>query len=119
MKLLKYLESIKTEDVNVQNLERILTSLRSRISTLEIQEPESSGITYEKWEEKVEELDSIIQLISDHLEELKKLTDDNTTNNTDNSQAILDLKEEILEDLSDEVIGYQIWYGGLSRVDIE
>lgn len=119
MKLLKYLESIKTEDINIQNLERILASLRSRISTLEIQEPESSGVTYEKWEEKVEELDSIIQLISDHVEELKKLIDDSTTNNKDNSQAILDLKEEIFEDLSDEVVGYQIWYGGLSRVDIE
>lgn len=103
---MKLLEAIDVVTVNdVETLEDIVECLKDRLLTVELQEPfGTSDYFYEKWEEKKDELEDIV----DRFEELYEAVKEG-----DN-----DYKEE-LEKLKRDTAFYQMFYGGLKRLKIQ
>ena len=99
---MKLLDAITQLSVNnLSNLGAIQTALEMRMDWLNDREPESSGIVYDTWSEKVDDLQEIL----DYIDNLKESTD-------------LTEQEELIADIQDLVNSYQIIHGGLSRLKL-
>lgn len=102
MKLLEAIDTVTVE--HVETLEDIVECLKDRLLTVELQEPfGTSDYFYEKWEEKKDELEDLV----DRFEELYEVVKDGD-----------DDCEEELEKLKRDVVFYQMFYGGLKRLKI-
>lgn len=96
---MKLLDAIKNLDVeNVKMINDILECLEERKNVIEDAEPMDYGYRYEKWEEKLSELDDIINDIESLI-----------------NMSIKERKEK-LENIKCDVIYYQFTYGGLKRL---
>ena len=99
MKLLEAIRNVSIE--NVELINDILFALNERRTIVEINEPMSDGAYYEKWEEKLSDLDDIIEELEDAL------------NNKDIEQ-----KKRSLARAVGDIIFHQFTYGGLKRLTI-
>lgn len=95
----KTLMSTKFEDNDTLN--ELKSALLDRQTDLEMQEPMEDGFFFDKWEEKYDELETLI-------EDLEQLIDEED----------LDKKKKLFEDFKTGVIVYQFDYGGLKRLKI-
>ena len=89
---------------NINNLElinKIQMLLEQRLDWLSDREPESSGLTYDLWSDKFNDLQEIL----DYIEELKEETDTRK-------------QKELLEEIKNRIDEYQLVYGGLSRLKV-
>ena len=99
---MKLLDAIKTVSVdNIELIQDIIDVLNERRDIVEINEPMSDGAYYEKWEEKLSDLDNIIEELEDVIK-----NDD------------IDQKELSLKRARCDVIFHQFTYGGLKRLTI-
>ena len=89
MNILKEIKDLTINDKD--RLEYIIDVLESRLSDIEYMEPESDGETHDKWEERYEDLEDII----DDLKEIET--------------------EDELEKIKDRLEDHQFEYGGLKR----
>ena len=89
MNILKEIKDLTINDKD--GLEYIIDVLESRLSDIEYMEPESDGETHDKWEERYEDLEDII----DDLKEIET--------------------EDELEKIKDRLEDHQFEYGGLKR----
>jgi len=94
MKFLDVIKQLSIKNVN-EFYDKIKKCVEKRIFWLEMREPESSGIVYETWEEKCEDLKEILEYIDD---------------------TKMPFDSEDVEELKDLVASYQIQYGGLSKL---
>lgn len=101
MNLYTYIQNLENE-ITQEQVDAIRSSLEERQFDLEMQEPMSDGVTHDNWEEKYEEINTILDAVGT-LEDL-------LVNEADETQ----IKEAIL-DLQSEVDMYQLFYGGLKR----
>lgn len=97
---MKFLEAVKLMSAdNKEVLNDILFVLQDRREAVELMEPMSDGYYYEKWEEKLSELESIIETL----------------------ENILDIDiiyEKDVQQLQSSIMFYQLNYGGLKRLKI-
>ena len=100
--MLKLLDAVRQlNNNNISSLNNIKKTLESRLDWLSFREPESSGMVYDSWSEKVDDLQEII----DYIEELEDESDDEKI-------------QDLIEDIKDSVSSYQSIHGGLSRLKI-
>lgn len=99
MKLLDVINNIELCDNNVVN--NMIEALSERRDNVEANEPLSDGSYYNKWEEKLSELN---QLIED-LEEVVDTED-------------LEERNKMLQQIRVDLIFHQFTYGGLKRLII-
>lgn len=97
MKLLKAIEGLSLN--NLAELDSIQTTLEMRMDWLNDREPESSGVVYDTWSDKVDDLQEIL----DYVDNLKEAEDDVE-------------KLELIGDIQNLVDYYQAIHGGLSRL---
>lgn len=93
---MKLLKAIEICDSTI--LKKVLLALERRVFWLECREPEYEGVTYDKWEEKLEELKTICEEIEEYL----------------NNKIELDVK-----DIWNSIREYQLNYGGLRNIELE
>lgn len=100
--MIKLLDAVKMVNVsNMKLLDDIQITLETRLDWLSDREPESYGMVYDAWSDKVDDLQEII----DTIEELKEETNKKK-------------QEELMEEIKDAVSTYQLMHGGLSRLKV-
>lgn len=99
MKFFKMLEVVSVK--NQGDIELIKDVLEDRLMTVEMQEPMSDGATYEKWEEKYEGINDLVDLANELVDE-----------------EDIEKKKKLLEQLKNESFAYQCDYGGLKMLEI-
>lgn len=99
MKLLYAIKNVETQHRAL--LERIHTALELRMDWLNDREPESNGMVYDDWSEKVDDLQEILDCVESLLEE----TDSDT-------------QTELIEEIQSLTDTYQAIHGGLSRLTL-
>lgn len=99
MKFFKMLEIVSVK--NQGDLELIKDGLEDRLMTVEMQEPMSDGVTYEKWEEKYDGINDLVDLANELYDE-----------------EDVEKKQLLLEQLKNDAFDYQCNYGGLKMLEI-
>lgn len=98
---MKLLDAIKNLDVqNEEMINDILECLKEREEVIEASEPFDSGYYYEKWEDKLSDLQSIIE----DVELLLTLT--------------IEERKDKIKFINKDIIFHQFTYGGLKRLTI-
>ena len=100
--MIKLLDAVK--QININNmalLDGVQSTLEERLDWLSDREPESYGMVYDAWSEKVDDLQEII----DSIEELKEETNKKK-------------QKELIEEIQDNTSTYQLMHGGLSRLKV-
>mgnify|MGYP006896536266 CR=1 FL=1 len=98
MKLLDAVKGLEPNDTIT--IENIIECLNERKETIECSEPFNYGSYYDKWEEKLSDLQDIIE----QAEELLKISVDN--------------REDKIAIIRRDIIFHQFTYGGLKRLSI-
>lgn len=99
MKLLEVVKNIENIDNDI--IDNMIYCLEDRKDTVELQEPLSDGSIYDKWEEKMSDLEDIIE----DLKIVKELSSKKERN-------------KILRRIRSSLNFHQVFYGGLKRLKI-
>lgn len=94
---------------NLTYMEQINEIIQDRLIWLEEREPDSDGAAYDKWAEKYDDWDDIVDL-SERIYETSK---------GDSDWLCLKLFENNINKLKEFIEDYQLNYGGLSRLYME
>lgn len=98
MKLLEAIKNVTIEDEDT--IKDILFSLKNRKDDIEMKEPLTEGAYYDKWQEKLDDIENIIE----ELEDLQNLSED--------------FQKEELNRIKVAINLHQLYYGGLKRLII-
>jgi hypothetical protein len=96
LKLLDVIQLLSVDNLAI--LDKIQLSLEMRMDWLNDREPESYGLVHDEWDEKVDDL----QEIMDYVDELKEETD-------------IEKQKELIDDIKNSADTYQVMHGGLKR----
>lgn len=99
MKVLEAITILSTNNLTL--LSKIQLALEERMDWLNDREPESSGMVYDAWSEKVDDLQEI-------LDNIENLIDEKEVN----------AQQELIEEIQSNVDMYQAIHGGLSRLKL-
>lgn len=100
--MFKLLDAVNNmEGGNVLMVARVKSAFEDRLDWLNDREPESDGVVYDAWEEKVNDLEDIIDL----LDEAESEDDEN-------------VRKAIISNIIADVKVYQMIHGGLSRLKL-
>lgn len=100
--MIKLLDAAKQINIdNMKLINDIQITLEERLDWLSDREPESCGVVYDAWSDKVDDLQEII----DTIEEFKD------TNNRDK-------QSELIDEIQNNISMYQLMHGGLSRLKV-
>ena len=98
LSVLSFIKHLSNGDVD--SLQTIIGSISDRLDFYEDREPESSGITYDNWEEKRDATEELLEYLQDIM---------------DSIETPEDLNNEIISNIQKTFADYQSDIGGLSR----
>ena len=98
LSVLSFVKHLSNGDVD--SLQTIIGSISDRLDFYEDREPESSGITYDNWEEKRDATEELLEYLQDIM---------------DSIETPEDLNNEIISNIQKTLADYQSDIGGLSR----
>lgn len=98
LSVLSFVRHLSNGDVD--SLQTIIGSISDRLDFYEDREPESSGITYENWQEKRDATEELLEYLQDILESIEEPEE---------------LDKETVKEIQKTFADYQSDIGGLSR----
>lgn len=116
MNVLKEMNSLTIKDK--EDLEDIYDTLEMKLDSLECSEPESCGETYDRWEDRCDDLQEILDDFESLIEELNDLEEriDDEEEIEDKYEDEYDALSDDLDSLVDRLEDHQLEYGGLVRL---
>lgn len=112
MNVLKEMNSLTIKDK--EDLKDIYDTLEMKLDSLECSEPDSCGETYDRWEERCDDLQEMLDDFESLIEELNDLEE-----RIDDEEEIEDEYDALSDDLDnlvDRLEDHQLEYGGLVRL---
>lgn len=112
MNVLKEMNSLTIKDK--EDLEDIYDTLEMKLDSLECSEPDSCGETYDRWEERCDDLQEILDDFESLIEELNDLEE--RIDDEEEIEDEYDALNDDLDNLVDRLEDHQLEYGGLVRL---
>lgn len=106
MNVLKEMNSLTIKDK--EDLEDIYDTLEMKLDSLECSEPDSCGETYDRWEERCDDLQEILNDLEERIDDEEEIED----KYEDEYEALSDDLDNLVDRLED----HQLEYGGLVRL---
>ena len=116
MNVLKEMNSLTIKDKD--DLEDIYDTLEMKLDSLECSEPESCGETHDRWEERCDDLQEILDDFDSLIGELNELEERLEDEDLDDEEIEdeYDALSDDLDNLVDRLEDHQLEYGGLVRL---
>lgn len=98
--ILKFVQNLNAEDLD--DFDTIIESISDRLDFYEEREPEYSGETYDKWEEKRDATEDLLTQLQDMRDEIE--------DPADFDEDVVYTIQELIEDYQSDIGGLSRWF---------